>query len=163
YTVDPVTLDRARLLRDSYRIEVWYAHHGWFDAKVVGWQVRQIRPERNGKAAVVNVIGVVDPGPSSTVRSLKIEGPPWMTPLSNAVLHDSSIHEGDRYDRDLLEQTRKALVVALQKQAHPYATVSLTATAHPEDRAVDVVLHAEPGIEGKIGEIRVTGNQAVPD
>jgi translocation and assembly module TamA len=163
YTVDPVTLDRDRLLRDGFRLEVWYAHHGWFDAKVVGWELRQIRPETKRKAAVVDVRGIVEPGPQSTVRSLKIEGPPWMQVLASAVLRDSSIREGDPYSRDLLEETRQKLVNELERQAHPYAIVSLEATAHPDERAVDVVLKADPGIEGRLGEIRVSGNDKVKD
>src|SRR5690606_39009132 len=39
YWVEPVAFEPDALDRDAWRIEVWYAHHGWFDARFLGWEV----------------------------------------------------------------------------------------------------------------------------
>ena len=41
---DPARLDAEALRRDAYRLEVWYAHRGFFDARVLGWEVREVLP-----------------------------------------------------------------------------------------------------------------------
>ena len=97
----PVTLDPVALAADVGAIEVWYAHHGWFDARFLGWKIRRVReagsenaqlqhsflpgdyfagPDIKGRfratslAGVVDVVGVVEPGRRSTVRQVEILG-----------------------------------------------------------------------------------------
>ncbi|MEQ1566960.1 MAG: BamA/TamA family outer membrane protein [Myxococcota bacterium] len=162
YTVDPVTLDRERLARDAYRLEVWYAHHGWFDARVAGWEVHTIRRGTTRRASVVDVTGFVEPGPQSKVRALSIRGlPPALEAVGNAVLRQAPIRVGDPYDLALIEETRAALALKLVNYSRPYATVEVTATADPAAQVVDVALVASPGIIGRFGEIRVSGNEVV--
>ena len=46
YWAQPTVLDYRLLNRDAYRLEVWYANHGWFDATVDGFSVSTVRPPR---------------------------------------------------------------------------------------------------------------------
>ncbi|MEQ1500861.1 MAG: BamA/TamA family outer membrane protein [Myxococcota bacterium] len=163
YTVDPKTVDDDLLVRDAYRLEVWYAHHGWFDAQVVGWELRRLRQETERRAGVLDIHGVVNPGVQSTIRSLEIEGlPDEFRAIENAVLRKAP-KVGDPYDLDALESARQDLATKLLNHARPYAAVAISSTAHPSEHAVDVVLVADAGIAGKVGEVTVSGQDAVPE
>lgn len=165
YTVRPRALRNDVLLRDAYRLEIWYAHHGWFDAAFLGWEVRQVRRPHERRAAVVDLRGHVAPGERSVVRTLVVEGPSkgGIEGIVNAVVRQAPIRQGDPFDLDYVEQTRQMLLARLHDAAHPYATVALDVKAHPEEHAVDVVLRVDPGIVGWLGEIEVSGNEQVAE
>jgi outer membrane protein assembly factor BamA len=162
YTVDPRAYRPDFVARDAWRLEVWYAHRGWFDARTTGWDVRFARPQTDRRAGVVDLVAHVDPGPRSSVRSVAVEGvPPTLLPVVNAALRRSLAQEGDPFDLAALEETRAALLRNLQNQARPYASVDLSVSAHPDERAVDVVWRVDPGIVGKVGPVRIAGEKAV--
>ncbi|MCB9685339.1 MAG: BamA/TamA family outer membrane protein [Alphaproteobacteria bacterium] len=164
YTVDPKVFRSDLMVRDAYRLETWYAHHGWFDARFLGWEVRTVRRGHQRRAAIVDLIGTVDPGEPSVLRSMTIEGlGTALKGVGNAVLRNASIREGDSFDLEALQDTRDTLVSKLRDHARPYASVVLEVQAHPEEHAVDVVLRASPGIAGAFGPVTVVGNDAVRD
>lgn len=164
YYVDPKTFDRERLVRDSYRLEVWYAHHGWFDAKVVGWETRQVRRPSDKRAGVIDIRGRVEPGSQSLVREIRLEGvTPEVEGVINAALRDAPIKVGSPFDKDLVEKTRQTLVTALQNSAHPYVSVGSDITAHPNELSVDLIFTVDSGIAAEIGEVVITGNEVVDD
>lgn len=164
YTVDPKTLRQDLLTRDAYRLEVWYAHHGWFDARFEGWQIRRVREASERRAGIVDLRGVIDPGPQSTVRTLRIDGlGTTLLALGKAVLRGAPIREGDPFDLAYVEATRVQLLEKLRDHAHAYARVSSSMEAHPDEQAVDVVLTVEPGVVARIGEISVEGNAKVDE
>jgi outer membrane protein assembly factor BamA len=96
-----IELDLEVLRLDAWRIETWYAHHGYFDARVLGWDLRTVRPERAGRPGcerrrearrlqavggqkrgrlaatcgartrVVDVVGLVEEGPASLVEDIE--------------------------------------------------------------------------------------------
>lgn len=166
YFVEPKSLRLSSLPADAYRLEVWYAHHGYFDARVLGWQVRELRApgERPWRrAAIVDLIGRVDPGDPSLVRTLDVEGLGASTRvLGRTALRNGPIQEGDRYDLEAVRETRDLLQQKLNDNAHAYATVELAMSALPEEYVVDVRLEADPGIVSVFGPVDVTGNVAVP-
>lgn len=164
YTVDPKTLRQDLLARDAYRLEVWYAHHGWFDARFQGWQIRRVREATARRAGVVDLRGVIDPGPQSTVRTLRVEGlGTTLQALGKAVLRGAPIREGDPFDLAYVEATRVLLLDKLRDHAHAYAQVALDVEARPDEQAVDVVLSVVPGVVARIGEITIEGHDAVDE
>jgi outer membrane protein assembly factor BamA len=164
YTVEPRQYRPDFLDEDAWRLEVWYAHHGWFDARASGWDVRFARPQTDRRAGVVDLVGHVDPGPRSVVRSVVVEGvPSTLTPVVNAALRRSLAQEGDPFDLAALEATRAELLGNLHDHARPYAKVELAVEAHPEARAVDVIWRVDPGIVGRIGPVRIVGEKAVQE
>ncbi len=163
YTVDPAQLRPELLPRDAYRLEVWYAHHGWFDAKVVGWQLQRLRSATEKRAGVLDVRGVVAPGEPSVLRSLTLEGlDKNLQVLGNAVLRNAPIAEGDQFDLELVDATAALLRDKLHNLSRAYATVSTEISVDADAKAVDVVLHAVPGISARYGEITITGNKRIP-
>lgn len=162
--VAPVTFDEDRLVQDAYRLEIWYAHHGWFDARVEGFALRRVRPETRRKAEVVDIYGVITPGLRSNVRILEVEGvPPTLLAVRNAALRRAPIRVGDGFDLSYVQATRDMLKRSLLEHGHPYAQVEVETEAHPDAQAVDVVLKADPGIVARIGEISVEGIKDVDE
>jgi outer membrane protein assembly factor BamA len=163
YTVDPVVYQAELLPRDAYRLEVWYAHRGWFDAKVVGWELQRLRNTTDKRAGVLDIQGVVEPGEPSVLRSLTLEGlDKNLAVLGNAVLRTAPISEGDQFDLDLVDATAKLLADKLHNLSRAYAKVKTTIDVDADAKAVDVVLHVEPGISARYGEITITGNKRIP-
>ncbi len=164
YTVDPETLDIDELSRDAWRLEVWYAHHGWFDARVRGWELQRMRRVTEARAGVIDIYGHVDPGPPSIVRTLTIDGlDANLRVLGNAVLRNAPIREGDQFDLELIEDTRKLLTDKMHNLSRAYAKVTVDIDVDANERAVDVVLHVDAGIAASYGEIVIDGNEVIPD
>jgi translocation and assembly module TamA len=162
--IEPKLLQRERLVRDAYRLEVWYAHHGWLDARFAGWAVHRVREATERRAGVVDIQGVVEPGPRSTVRSLSIDGLSLTGRLlATAALQGSAVEEGAPFDLALAEQLRAGLQQQLQQGGFAYATVELEMDAHPEAEAVDLLYRASPGIPAKFGPITIVGTDRVPE
>ena len=162
YFIDPQLLNRAYLVRDAYRLEVWYAHHGWFDAQFHGWSIRRIKRSSARKAGMVDVIGRVVPGRPSTVRSIRVEGAEGAVgALARTILRTGYLKEGTQYDLETAEIERAQLEQLLQERGYAYAQVDVLADAYPEAFAVDVTLTVEPGILARVGPITITGNEHV--
>lgn len=165
YLIEPSVLDGEDLWQDGYRLEVWYAHNGWFDARFEGWEVQRKRPRTKRRAGVVDVTGVVMPGPRSRVRELRIEGlAPGTATYGRSAEREGEIHRGDPFDLALLLGTRDILLQKLREEAaRAYATAEIAMDAYPEDQAVEVTILAVPGILSRIGPITVVGNDVVDE
>jgi outer membrane protein assembly factor BamA len=165
YWTDPEAYAPDALERDAYRLEVWYAHHGWFDARVEGWEVVRTRPRGKKRAGVVRIRGFVSPGEPSMVRRFEVAGMdrPVHQQFRRTVLRTGWVQEGQRFDLDLVDETRLLLLDLLSRHGFPYARVDATMVAHPDDHAVEVTFDTDPGILATIGEVRVAGNVAVSE
>lgn len=164
YFATPVALDPAALGRDARRLEVWYAHHGWFDARFDGWRLLEIRRGRPGVSGVYDAIGRVTPGPRSTVRSLQLEGfeARGLQTVARTVLRTAALAEGDPFDLDLARVTSAQATETLQNHGRAYAHVDFAVDAHPAEQVVDVRYVASPGIDAEFGPITWEGLEAVP-
>ncbi|HHO51052.1 MAG TPA: hypothetical protein ENK18_09325 [Deltaproteobacteria bacterium] len=164
YLVDPVAYRSEQLIRDAYRLEVWYSHQGWFDARVLGWEILQIHPQGPHRAGVVDLRGQVDPGPRSVVRKLRVEGlDKSLEGLRNAVLRAAPAQEGEPFTLEGVELTAAALERKLRNSARAYAEVELEVAAFPETQQVDVTLRVEPGVVSRFGPVSVEGTETVPE
>lgn len=162
-TIEPGVYDPEGLVADGYRLEVWYAHNGWFDARFDGWEVRRVARGTRRRAAIVDVVGHVVPGPRSTVRDLELVGlRPTQRTLGEAVVRAAWLEEGQPFLLDSALYVRDALRASLRDNSYPYATVEVAVDAYPEERAVDVDVVADPGVSARLGAIAVSGNVRVP-
>lgn len=168
--VDPVLLDRAILEEDALRIEVWYAHHGYFDARVHGWDVRsrrmpgRTRKDGSRRGAVVDVVGQVAQGEPSLVRSIRFQGLENLgRPLQELLRNTAAIQAGDRYDIDAVKETEELILFRLREQSFAQATVRSETHAWPEEHAVEVTFVAQTGPPCRFGEVTVRGQEAVPE
>lgn len=161
-----VMLDRDTLSVDSWRIETWYAHRGYFDARFLGWE---LVPHGEGKDFLfwhpppsVRIVGHVDEGPVSTVRALTWDNTDSTTALIIRLLErELSLKKGERFDIATLHEARDLAQRAFQDRGYPLATVVPTVDVFPDEKAVDVHLRVELGPRCVIGEISIKGARRV--
>ncbi len=160
-----VPLDRDTLAADAWRIELWYAHNGFLDARFLGWDVRQRQRARRGRPAVLDVVGHVEQGEPSLVRELRFEG----LDLGGGTVHrrylerNASVQAGDRFSLEAVDDTEELIRGWLQEHSYAWVTVETELVAYPEQRAVDVVFRVTPGEACRFGEVRLEGAEHVPD
>jgi outer membrane protein assembly factor BamA len=149
---------------DSYRLEVWYAHHGWFDAAVNAWAIEEISPRTKHKAGVFDVVGVVVPGERSLVRHVDVVG---LTPVTESIgrnlVRTSTIQPELPFVYDDANYAKGDLTTRLEEAGFAYAKVDLQIDAFPTAHAVDITLSADQGIPAVFGDIVVHGNEVVPE
>jgi outer membrane protein assembly factor BamA len=164
YFATPSAFDPDALARDARRLEVWYAHHGWFDARFDGWRVVEVRRRRGVASAVVDAVGVVNPGPQSLVSQMRFDGLEGhgLQTVARTIERTSALQTGDPFDLELAWVTRDQAVERLQNNGRAYATVDMKVEARPEELAVDVQYDAKPGIASQFGEVSWDGLEAVP-
>jgi len=162
YFVEPKLLKPELLPRDSYRLETWYAHNGWFDARVLGWQLRRIREVGPKRSGVVDILGFVDAGEPSLVRKLEVRGLDGsLKLLGSSAVREGELQIGEQYSLDYAEALRQEILDNLRNHSRAYARVSIGSTAFPSEHVVDVTLLAEPGINTRYGPITISGNEKV--
>lgn len=196
--VDGVPLDEEALQRDTYRLEVWYAHNGWFDARVVGWTIVERRPEKltrrerslrwlaghgsdwavgrlqlkgeelraRRKAPVVDIVGRVEPGEPSTLRSFEwtgLEQDKAATTLLGAARRSAYLQEGYQFSQDYLDLTRDQVADKLGNHGYPYTRVEAEVDAWPEEHVVDARLRISRGTTADFGPITISGAERVPE
>lgn len=160
-----VELDLAELYRDAWRLELWYAHHGFFDAEFVGWDVRPHRTyTRSRLTPSVVLIGRVHEGEPSLVRSITLEGvDDGLQPIVNLALKGASLQEDTRFDRVSYESTADDIRRALAARSYGKVQVTPRVQVFPEEHAVDVTYTVELGPACRFGEITVSGHEHVAD
>lgn len=162
YLFDLDSFDPEDLREDAYQLEIWYAHHGWFDAQVTGWELRTIRPETPRKARVVDITGYLSPGERSTMRDISVTGLTGGAEiLGRVAMRTSPVQPRVPFDLDQVFTTRDTLLQTLRDQSYAYSTVQAKIDSYPEDHAVDVTYEATSGPVCKLGAITVTGNEHV--
>ncbi|TNE84686.1 MAG: hypothetical protein EP330_28870 [Deltaproteobacteria bacterium] len=164
YFSEGVGLDREMLDRDAYRLEVWYAHNGWFDARFHGWTIRRLRNPGKRRAAVVQAIGTVDPGEPSLFAKFELDGLDRTSEIfGRTIRRVGYVQPGDQFNLESVYQTRERLLHMMRERTRAYARVTVDMTARPNDREVDVTFHIEPGPVATFGPIVVEGNKVVPE
>ena len=158
-----VALDQDTLLLDAWRVETWLAHHGFLDARFRAWDVITLRPANARRGPVVRVVGYVELGPETQVRSLVLEGLEGVgRPLLALLSAQTPLQEGATFDIEDLRASEELIAVRLQEQGYAYATVHAEVQLHPEEQAADVVLRAELGPPCTFGPLRLVGDTDLP-
>ena len=165
-----VFLDDDELALDAWRLEVWYAHHGYFDAAFRGWDIQRVRPRKRNRGPwklppAVRIVGHIDEGRPYTVDSLRWEGIKSMGgPIAARLKNDAALQEGATFDLDSLNETVDQTRAFLLDQSYAYVTVTPTVDVYPKrGRSVDVVLTVELGPSCTFGEIEIGGLKRVPE
>lgn len=162
YFNPPRTLNPDALGADSERLELWYAHHGWFDATVNGWEVRRARAASEKRAGVVDLLGHVDPGAPSFFREVTLAGVERgaaAATLARAALQGSDLQPDlvarseIQFDLGLVQQAQDEILLRLGDHGYAHARVTPAMDAFPEENAVDVAFQVEPGPVVTYGEI----------
>ena len=161
-----VFLDRKTLELDAWRIETWYAHHGYFDARVLGWDVRRTRAERHllgfHRPETVRIVGQIKQGAASVVDRISWEGFDALGgPMIAYLRQSAAITEGERFELDGLRETEALALDRLQEQGYAYARLRSEVTVDADSHTVSVRIVAEPGPVCTFGEVAVSGELPV--
>lgn len=160
-----VELDLAELYRDAWRLELWYAHHGFFDAQFEGWDIQPHRTYwRPRLTPSVVLTGRVHEGEPSLVRTVTLEGlEDGLQPIVNLALKNADLQEGARFNLVAYEATASAIQRALAARSYGKVRVVPSVQVFPEEHAVDVTYRVELGPACRFGEVTVSGHNNVPD
>ena len=164
--IDAVSLDTAQLAEDAWRVEVWYAHHGFFDARFQGWELRPLKWHGDGSPKEVEVVGHVREGRPSTVRDILLLGIEGMGTYSQRLLRRASVEEGERFSLDDHRSTVSDLQAFLWDQGFAHARVEGSVDVYPAMAAVDVtytISGVGPEYVCRFGEILLEDTAGVPD
>lgn len=161
-----VFLDRQTLELDAWRIETWYAHHGYFDARVLGWDVRRVRKERHllgfHRPESVRIVGQIKQGEPSLVDRITWEGFDALGgPMVALLRQNASVSEGQRFEIDGLRETEALALQRLQEQGYAYASLQTDVVVDAESHTVSVRLIADPGPICTFGDVEVSGQLPV--
>lgn len=130
--IEPAWLDRGVLDADAWRVEVWFANRGYFDARFAGWEV--VRPGRADRRKVrpVRVTGYVNPGRPSRVVSHTWCGTSGLDAIKRRSLERlPDLPFGAPYDRDAWRAAVDGAEAWLRDAGHAYAKVTPRVIVHP--------------------------------
>lgn len=167
-----VRLDQAVLTEDAWRIETWYAHHGYFDARFLGWEVVSLR----GHDERVRLVGHVDEGEPTVVKSVTwvvVDGQgapdPNQTfarvvgrPLANLLKRQAAIQEDDRFSLSAYQETKDQTELRLRDQSFAYARVSGEVRVDGDAHTAEVRYLCHTGPPSRFGAVRLEGETTVP-
>lgn len=161
-----VDLDDDVLAKDGWRLETWYAHQGFFDAKFQGWEIEIVRPARSGKRsrpAIVTIKGHVLPGAPSVVRTVSWEGAEGVgRPIVALLDRERPLQEGNRFELDATLQTRDLALSRLRERSFAYAEVVPEIEAFPGLGVVDVRFMVSTGPPSVFGPVTIRGAKNEP-
>jgi translocation and assembly module TamA len=167
--IEPAWLDRDTLDTDGWRIEVWYANHGYFDAHFRGWRLLTRAPT-SARLRGVRAVGMIDEGLPSRVRSIRVQGVEKLgRPLQRRIerLHtkgpSAEVAVGDIYAREDWDTLKDAISELLQDRSYAQVEVAGRASVYPEEHAVDLVLDVKTGPASRFGAVTFDGLVKVPE
>ena len=149
------------LLQDAWRLENWYAHHGFFDARLMGWDVRI--EERRGKPDRAEIVGQVKQGEPTTIRKVEYKG---LKKAGDRIVSEverlSETREGDRFNLEAVEETSAYILAELRAAGFFYASVEPKVQVQPEKQTADVTFRVRAGPRCKIGQVEISGVETIP-
>jgi translocation and assembly module TamA len=161
YVIEPKVLRDEVLARDAWRLEVWYAHHGWFDARLLGWQLREVRQGSKRRAAIIDAVGYVERGAPTLLRNIDIEGLSAGAGLARSALRHNGLEPEVQFDLDTIDYTEAEILANLRNNSYAYAQVTSRIAVDPEAHTADVAFVLDPGINAKFGPVTLEGNEKV--
>jgi outer membrane protein assembly factor BamA len=164
--IPQVALDRSQLAQDAWRVEVWYAHHGFFDARFQGWALNPVRSHADGTAKVLRVTGHVREGLPSSIRNVRMEGLEAMGTYAQRLLRRASVAVGDRFSLEAHKRTIANTQAFLLDQGFARAEVTGEVDVFPAEHAVDLVYQIKNVGKGnacRFGEVQFDDFAGVPE
>ena len=169
-----VFLDLDVLQVDGWRIETWYAHNGYFDAKFLGWNIEVLdegggflRPNR---PPTVRLTGRIEEGEPSLLGSIDgAEGDAivwegWESlgkgarPLLSQLESTSELEMGTRFSLSAVKATEGSAVTRMQEQSYARTTVSSAVDVWPEQQIATVRFIGDLGPDCTFGPVEVNGD-----
>lgn len=169
------TLNLAVLDVDRERIERWYRARGFYDARVVDVRydpqaagtpdadaaAGRCAPERDD--CTVRVTIVIDEGTPLAVGSVEVEGLQSLPADARALIAQAELpRAGDRLDELAYDRGKRALAEHLAEASYAGAKVTGEVRLDHQAKRANVSYRVSPGPAYRFGEVRVSGNAALP-
>ena len=151
---DYVIYDASVLQRDMARVERYYRGRGFLEAHA---RVARVIPVKGGH---VRVEIVVDEGPPTLDRDVRLDGMDELPPADRSAVRDAAstaLPMGKRFDEDAYKAAQTALLRALTDRGYAYATVQADSRADLASHTIDYVFTFKPGIRAVYGAISFVG------
>ena len=172
-----VYLDADQLRLDAWRLETWYAHRGYFDARFLGWDVVVVRPRRGllGRPPTVRIYGRLDEGapsmlgvpegrPGEAVELLGFEDLPMGgSALVSSLRNSIGMSEGEQFNLSAIDSAEQQILTTLQERSFARATVRTEVTVWAPEHLAQVKLIADTGPDCTIGDITFVGRYDIPE
>ncbi|MDP2315260.1 MAG: BamA/TamA family outer membrane protein [Pseudomonadota bacterium] len=161
--IEPSWLNRDLLDSDAFRIEVYYANQGYFDARFLGWEIRHKSPE--GKLLQrVRVVGHVEEGKPSRLRGdIALTGIEKLgRPLQRRLRSVAPFRKGDIFTLEAYQGALATLRATLFDRSYAHARLDGRVEAHPDEHAVDVTIDVVAGPACRFGAVTFEGLEKVP-
>lgn len=156
--IEPTWLDPVMLDRDGWRLEVWYANHGYFDARFLGWEIGHPPRPAGRRVRPVDLVGHVEQGEPSRIASIDVSGTEKLgAPLVRRIWSTLSIAKGDIWSTDDYRQSIAAVEALLRERSFAHALVHGQVAVDPVDHEVQVTLTVEAGHPCRFGPVSVVG------
>ncbi len=161
--IEPAWVDPATLDRDGWRLEVWYANHGYFDAQFLGWEIdRPTRPARR-KVRPVDLVGHIDQGLPSRVTGIDVAGIERLgAPLARRIWASLKISQGSIWNTDDWRTSLAAIQALLREHSFAFAKVDGDVLVSPTDHEVQVAIRVDAGHPCRLGAVTIVGLKHIP-
>ena len=161
-----VYLDEDTLRRDAWRLETWYAHRGYFDARFVGWDVSRVREPRAvlfwKLPARVKIVGHIDARSPYPIREVSWRGLDAIKVTLGRLERSAALQPGEVFQLTDLQDTVAVAADHLANQGYPAVEITHRVDVWPSEDAVDVSLDVELGPLCDFGETVLSGEFTVP-
>ena len=150
--LDYEIFDASMLQRDLARLERYYQGHGFLDAHARAGRVVRLSADH------VRVEVVVDEGPATLVRAVRVDGLQGVpAPIADAVRAGATdaLPAKARFDEDAYAKAKTQILRALTDRGYAYATVQADAQMDLAGRTVDYVFTVHAGIPAVLGPITI--------
>lgn len=156
--IEPSWLDPAVLDRDAWRIETWYANHGYFDARFEGWEL--IRPTRPAHRRVrpVDIVGHIAQGEPSRVVTVDVAGVERLgAPVQRRIRDLIGLAPGDIWDTEAWQDGLKGITALLRERSFANAEVTGAVTVDAAQHEVHAQVTVSAGRPCRFGPVSVVG------
>lgn len=162
--VDGEPLIPGALEGDVWPIEVYLAHHGWFDAQLLGWEQQQVKPATGRKVAVWDLVGQLDLGPVTRWEPVHLD---WVgTHRSDISEEDLArlvpIKEGKRFQLSQVYSGQRKLERFFHNSGYPRAEVEVEVEVWPEEQRAQASYTLSSGVKSNLGRFRFHGLERAP-
>jgi len=167
--IEPTALDREVLAQDAWRLEIFWANKGYFDARFLGWELRRRSPPGK-RLQRVQLIGHVEEGLPSRLRrdiaftGLERLGIPLRRRLDGlvALRGPRGRAPGDVYTFADYQGTIDGLRTTLTDRSYAHAEVTGRVTVLADEHAVDIDVDVVTGPACRFGAVTIEGLEKVP-
>ncbi|MDP2304670.1 MAG: BamA/TamA family outer membrane protein [Pseudomonadota bacterium] len=162
--VEPTWLARDQLDSDVYRIEIYFANQGYFDARFLGWELRRESPAGKPVQRLRAIGHVAEGEPSLLAEDVVFVGIDKMgAPLQRRVRSMAVLEKGDIFTLEGYEATLRSVRGTLLDRSYAYAKVTGNVQVRADEHLVDIQVAVISGPASRFGAITIEGLEKVPE